>query len=102
MDEEFQRLCKTVGVVIPNVLDYYESTDASSLTRKLRSIAAFQTIKAPMIQTKEGWIPDFESRYFTEDFPYGLQIVKDLAVQKYIQTPTIDKVLMWGKRKIKK
>ena len=102
MDEEFQRLCKIVGVVIPSVLEYYESTDASSLTRKLRSIAAFQTIKAPMKQTENGFVPDFESRYFTEDFPYGLQIVKDLAKAHQIETPVIDRVLLWGNKLIKR
>ena len=100
MDEEFQKLCKAVGVTIPRVLDYYESTDASSLTRKLRSIAAFQTIKAPMKQKENGFVPDFESRYFTEDFPYGLQIVKDLAQTHQIETPVIDRVLLWGNSKI--
>ena len=102
MDEEFQRLCMTVGVVIPSVLEYYESTDAVSLTRKLRSIAAFQTIKAPMKQTEKGFVPDFESRYFTEDFPYGLQIVKDLAQTHQIETPVIDRVLLWGNKLIKR
>jgi hypothetical protein len=98
MDEEFQKLCHTVGVAIPSVLDYYESTDAISLTRKLRSIVAFQTIKAPMKRTEKGFVPDYESRYFTEDFPFGLQIVKDLAFKYDISTPTIDKVLAWGKK----
>lgn len=102
MDEEFQRLCMTVGVVIPSVLEYYESTDAVSLTRKLRSIAAFQTIKAPMKQTENGFVPDFESRYFMEDFPYGLQIIKDLAQIQQIKTPMIDKVLMWGNKMMKR
>ena len=100
MDEEFQKLCCKVGVKIPSVLDYYESTDAVSLTRKLRSIAAFQTIKAPMKQTEKGFVPDFESRYFTEDFPYGLQIVKDLAQTHQIETPVIDRVLLWGHKMI--
>lgn len=100
MDDEFQNLCKKVGVQIPSVLAYYESIDAVSLTRKLRSIMAFQTIKAPMRQTEKGWIPDFESRYFTEDFPYGLYIIKDLAVIHTIETPTIDMVLEWGKKYI--
>ena len=102
MDEEFQKLCCKVGVKIPSVLDYYESTDAVSLTRKLRSIAAFQTIKAPMKQTEKGFVPDFESRYFTEDFPYGLQIVKDLAQTHQIETPVIDRVLLWGNKLIKR
>ena len=100
MDEEFQKICRTVGVKIPSVLDYYESSDAISLTRKLHSIAAFQTIKAPMKQTVKGFVPDFESRYFTEDFPYGLQIVKDLAQKHQIETPAIDRVLAWGNSKI--
>ena len=102
MDEEFQKLCCKVGVKIPSVLDYYESTDAVSLTRKLRSIVAFQTIKAPMKQTEKGFVPDFESRYFTEDFPYGLQIVKDLAQTHQIETPVIDRVLLWGNKLIKR
>ena len=102
MDEEFQKLCCKVGVKIPSVCDYYESTDAVSLTRKLRSIAAFQTIKAPMKQTEKGFVPDFESRYFTEDFPYGLQIVKDLAQTHQIATPVIDRVLLWGNKLIKR
>ncbi|MEE1254207.1 MAG: NAD/NADP octopine/nopaline dehydrogenase family protein [Paludibacteraceae bacterium] len=102
MDQEFQKLCSKVGVKIPSVLDYYESTDAISLTRKLRSIVAFQTIKAPMKQTAEGYIPDYESRYFTEDFPYGLQIIKELAQTHQIKTPMIDKVLTWGDKMIKR
>jgi len=102
MDEEFQKLCCKVGVKIPSVLDYYESTDAVSLTRKLRSIVAFQTIKAPMKQTEKGFVPDFESRYFTEDFPFGLQIVKDLAQTHQIETPVIDRVLLWGNKLIKR
>ena len=98
MDNEFQQLCKKLNVSIQPVLEYYESLDAESLTRKLNSIEAFKTILSPMIRTEEGWIPDFNSRYFTEDFPYGLQVIKDLAVKKNIATPTIDKVLIWGKQ----
>jgi hypothetical protein len=43
-----------------------------------------------------GWIPDFASRYFTEDFPYGLRFIKELAEQHNIPTPTIDRVYNWG------
>lgn len=98
MDNEFQRLCKKLDVSVTPVLEYYESTDAASLTRKLNSIEAFRSILAPMIQTENGWQPDVQSRYFTEDFPYGLQIIKDLAEMNEITTPIIDKVLMWGKK----
>lgn len=98
MDNEFQQLCKKLNVYVQPVLEYYESIDAESLTHKLNSIEAFKTILAPMARTVEGWIPDFKSRYFTEDFPFGLQIVKDLAAKYNIDTPTIDKVLVWGRQ----
>ncbi len=98
MDMEFQALCKIVDVSIPSVLEYYESSDAFSLAHKLRSIQAFQSIDAPMKKTEQGWIPDFQSRYFTEDFPFGLQLVKDLAVKNNLKTPHIDKILSWGKQ----
>lgn len=94
-DAEFQQVCKALGVQVPTVLDYYESHDASSLSHKLRSIEAFKPILAPMKQTESGWIPDLQSRYFTEDFPFGLQLVKDLAIQYQVSTPTIDQILKW-------
>ena len=99
MDKEFQYLLEKMSVKresIPSVLDYYESTDASSLTRKIRSIEAFKSIKSPMIQVKDGWVPDFQSRYFIEDIPYGLKFIWELAQQNKINTPSIAKVYKWG------
>ena len=99
MDEEFNQLLDVLPVTkgsIPTILDYYESHDVSSLTSKLQSIQAFKGIKSPMKQVEGGWVPDFESRYFTEDFPYGLQIVQRLAHEHGVKTPMIDKILRWG------
>ena len=99
MDEEFQVLLKKLALkegVIPTLLQYYESKDAQSLTQKIRSIPAFKTIQSPMLEKEDGWVPDFKSRYFTEDFPYGLRFIRDLAKKNGIQTPTIDKVYRWG------
>jgi hypothetical protein len=81
---------------IATVLDYYESTDAVSLAKKLRSIEAFKGILSPMKQVEGGYIPDFQSRYFTEDFPYGLAIVHRLTHEKGVPSPTIDMVYDWG------
>ena len=99
MDEEFQRLLDVLPVTkgsIPTILDYYESTDAASLTQKLHSIQAFKGIKSPMKKVDGGYVPDFGSRYFTEDFPFGLQIVQQQARQHGVSTPVIDKILRWG------
>ena len=78
------------------MLDYYESTDVLSLAHKLRSIEAFKGILAPMKEVMGGYVPDFHSRYFTEDFPYGLAIVHRLIHEKGIPSPTIDTIYDWG------
>lgn len=99
MDNELQTLLEQLPVrkgSIATVLDYYESTDAASLTRKLRSIEAFKGIKAPMREVEGGFVPDFHSRYFSEDFPYGLAIVHRLTHEKGIPSPTIDRIYDWG------
>lgn len=99
MDRELHQLLAVLPVSpksIPTVLDYYESTDARSLARKLRSIEAFKGIKAPMRKEKEGYVPDFNSRYFTEDFPYGLAVIRQLCIEHHINAPVIDKVYLWG------
>lgn len=99
MDNELQILLQSLPVrkgCIPTVLNYYESNDACSLAAKLRSIDAFKGIHAPMTKVGNGYVPDFHSRYFTEDFPYGLSIVINLAREKRVPTPTMDKIYQWG------
>lgn len=103
MDREFMELLDRLPVDkrnIPSLLTYYESQDAASLTRKISTIRAFEGITSPMKQAEGGWVPDFESRYFTEDFPYGLKFIKELAEEHGVETPTIDEVLVWGMSKI--
>lgn len=99
MDAEFMRLLAVLPVspgAIPSLLEYYESTDAASLTRKIRSITAFQHITSPMKEVEGGWVPDFSSRYFTEDFPYGLGRIVEQARAHHIDTPTLNTVYSWG------
>lgn len=104
MDAEFMSLLEVLPMdkgAIPPLLDYYESDDATSLAAKLQSIAAFQSIQAPMRQVADNqWIPDFTSRYFTEDFPYGLRFIVELARQYGVATPRIDEVFAWGMSKL--
>lgn len=105
MDNEFFQLLKKLPVredYLPRILDYYESIDAISLTNKLSSIQGFKGITSPMIENDTGWVPDFSSRYFTEDFPYGLQFIWELAHQYGVPVPNIDKVYEWGMSKIRK
>lgn len=105
MDKEFQSLLKKIGLkegAIPPVLQYYESTDAESLTNKLHSIPAFKGIFSPMVMNQFGnYEPDFSSRYFTEDFPYGMRFIVETADKCNHTVPTILKVYKWGISKIK-
>ncbi len=97
MDREFFLLLEKLGIdSIPTLLDYYESHDAASLTRKIVSIPAFKNITSPMRETDGGWTADFSSRYFTEDFPFGLKFIYDLCKLHNIPSPVIDKVYAWG------
>lgn len=97
MDAEFFRLLDKLEVhSLPSLLNYYESTDAASLTHKIQSIPAFQNITSPMKEVEGGWLPDFESRYFKEDFPFGLRWIRDLLKEYHIPAPTIERVYEWG------
>ena len=103
MDEEFFCLLNKLDIsteYLPTLLQHYEVHDAESLTQKIKSIPAFSNILSPMKQTLNGWVPDFESRYFTEDFPFGLRFIYELAHANNINTPNIDKVYQWGISKI--
>ena len=104
MDNELFQLLNVLPVssnFLPTVLDYYESQDAKSLSTKLASIQGFKGITSPMRLDKNGWIPDYESRYFTEDFPYGLKYIWQLAHENNIECPNIDRVYEWGMSKVK-
>ncbi len=77
---------------------YYESPNAEALTAKIRSIPAFSHILTPMLEVPGGWVPDFASRYFTEDIPFGTRPMVDYARQLGVATPTLDSFVAFGKR----
>lgn len=98
-DGELQALCEKIegmdlsGVVPLSV--HYESGSAEALTAKLRGIAAFSGIGTPMVRESGGYVPDWDSRYFTEDYPYGLAIIKGFSLLAGCPTPHIDASLFW-------
>ena len=105
MDQEFFALLEKLNVNtqhLPTLIQHYGVHDAYSLTQKIQNIPAFANIASPMKNTADGWVPDFSSRYFTEDFPFGLRFIYELVHQYHIESPNIDKVYLWGIRKITK
>ena len=83
-DDELRKICNKLDKLnleeVVSLKEYYESKTEEKFANKLKSIKSFKGIKAPMIKSKGKYIPDYESRYFTEDFPYGLLIIKWFAL----------------------
>lgn len=104
MDSELFKIIEYLPVnknyLVP-LLDYYESHDAKSLKEKLSSISGFKGITSPMKQDERGWYPDFQSRYFTEDFGYSLRYIWELGKKYCVDTPLIDMIYKWGTIKAK-
>ncbi len=97
-DDELQNLCKVIPLDLKDVVslkEYYENSTVEGMTKKIRSINAFKGLKSPMIEEGEGWVPDFESRYFSTDFPYGLRLIKELGDIFGVKMPNIDRVWNW-------
>ena len=101
-DEEHQRLlAKMDGLDLREVRslrEHYESQTPRELTNKLRSIPSLHGLSSPMVQVEDGWIPDFNSRYFTADFPYGLAIIEQVARIVGMDVPNISKTMEWYRR----
>jgi hypothetical protein len=98
MDNDFMHILDTLDLGadrIPSLLDYYESHDAASLANKIRSIPAFKNILAPMIHVGDQFAPDFDSRYFREDFPYGLSFILHVANSHHVPVPVLEKIFLW-------
>lgn len=97
-DNELQILCDKIPLplsAVRSLREYYESFNVADMTRKISEIEAFKGILAPMKMKGTRWIPDFESRYFTADFPWGLKVIKEIASVYEVMTPNIDRIWMW-------
>lgn len=98
-DEELQRICSEYKGLdlreVKSLKEHYESDTKEKMTAKISNIRAFKGIGSPMKKVEGGYIPDKESRYFKEDFLYGLCIIKAFGEIAEISTPNIDKVLKW-------
>ena len=104
-DSEFQRILSRLPIhqeEIPSLLQYYESEDVTSLTRKIRSIEAFKGIKMAMVAQGDRFKVDYTNRYFTEDIPFGLLIIKSLGNLLKEDTPMIDQVILWIQERMRK
>lgn len=105
LDADLHKLMRNLPMesdALPYILDYYEQSDAHTLSQKLHSIDSFKGIRMPVKETDGGWWPDLTSRYFLEDFGCGLKNYRELARKHKVDCPTIEKIYLWGEEFIKK
>lgn len=74
---------------------HYESATVPEMTAKLSGIRSLHGLSSPMTQVPGGWVPDFSSRYFTADFPYGLAIIEEFASILGYSAPNINATMDW-------
>lgn len=98
-DEELHKICNSLdkldmsGVI--SLKEHYNVNSTDECTAKIKSIETLGHILSPMVEKSGAYIIDKESRYFTEDIPYGLVIIKGFAVICKVNTPQIDRMLEW-------
>lgn len=98
-DEEVQLICRALRDVdlswVKSLKEHYNSDTPDAMTRKIRSIEGFKGLRTPAVEVDDGYIPDLHSRYFTEDFPYGLEILCQIAQLIGVDVPNMNETLEW-------
>ncbi len=90
-----------LSYILP-LLEHYGVGSAQELTQKISSIASFKGIPTPMLEAENGFVPNFQSRYFSEDIPFGLLVIKGVASITGTATPVIDRVITWAQKMMHK
>lgn len=84
---------------ITTLLKHYDSNNAVEMTKKLNSINSLKGLTTPNVKKENGkYIPDLNSRYFTADFPYGLDILLAFSHILGLASPHMQKVSDWYHR----
>lgn len=98
-DNELQHMLKIMDKLdlhdVRSLKKHYDSYTISEMTKKISSIQSLCHLKSPMKRVSNGWIPDFQSRFFSADFPFGLAIIAEFSRIIGANTPNIDSTLKW-------
>ena len=84
---------------ITTLLEHYESHNPLEMTKKLNSINSLKGLTTTSKLNENGkYIPDLSSRYFTADFPYGLDILLSFSYLLKVPCPNMQMVSDWYHR----
>jgi hypothetical protein len=76
--------------------------DSSTLHSSFATNRSYTGLLAPMIESENGFVPDFQSRYLTEDMPYGLLVMRGIAELAGVAMPMVDEVVFWAQSRLGK
>lgn len=85
-------------------LDCYsgQMADTSTLRTCMNTNKGYNGLTHPCKEVEGGFMPDLKYRYIAEDVPTGLTFSKGLAELCGVETPTMDKVLLWCQEQLGK
>lgn len=85
------------------MLSYFELERLTQGSKHINIKASFRDskqlglVKTPTVEGEDGIrYLDVNSRFFTDDIPYGLLLCKWIAEQLNVSTPNIDEVISWA------
>jgi hypothetical protein len=74
--------------------------DSSSLQAMFNSNRSYAGLRVPVRTQSSGLLPDFQSRYLSEDVPFGLIPTRGIAELAGVATPAIDRVIQWAQARL--
>lgn len=75
-----------------------ESADLNDLRTMIAKNPAYRGLLFPMKAVKGGYVPDYTSRYLTEDIPCVFLVYKGLAEMVGFPIPKIEMIIEWSQR----
>lgn len=85
-------------------LEYYKNDieESADLFLSITTNKAYQGLVHPMQEANGGLVPDFNSRYLTEDIPMGMVVFRGLAEVVGVAVPITDMIIEWAQDKMEK
>jgi hypothetical protein len=80
------------------IVEHYgtDVADKSSLKNIFNTNRGYATVKTPVVDAGNGQvIPNVNCRFFTEDIPFGLMILRNIGELAGVETPVFDKFIIW-------
>ena len=117
MDAEMQVLIKAVRAKQPEnpylhmarplkecLIAHYTDLigDTTDMYTILRTNKAYGKHFITYKEVEGGVVPDLTHKFWTTDLPYGLIMFKDLALTHAVETPVIDKLILFNQRMVSK